>query len=237
MIKSDSTRLSFPLFGLLCGFAFWASAGVLIAFIYLVLVKPVPITSGESLTMKSESEISPIFKINKEVRYYKTRTFRRRTETFAKQLFASTTDQIEISSSDLNNWAKSQFRSQNTGESAESNGKSYIAFNSGTPGFQVKSSQLHVNFPITVEVFDQKLDLIVLSSGVFVSEDFSPEWKMDTLYLNSAPIPFKQILFSLIQPRIMKVISENEEIEKLQSAWSIIEEIEIADSTLIVHRK
>jgi hypothetical protein len=235
MSKIKSTHLSFPLFGLLFSFVLWICLGVLIAFVYLVFVKPVPITPGDSLT--TESETTPFFNIHKDVRYYKSQTFRRHSETFAKQLFASTTDEIEISTSDLNGWAKSQFDTQLVGESSQSGGKPYIAFNPGVPGFQIATSQLHVFYPITVEFFDQKLVLIVLSSGVFVSENYTPKWKMDTLYLNSAPIPFKQFLYRLIQPRLMRMLSRNEEIEKLQSTWSIIKEIEIKNATMIVRRK
>ena len=237
MPKSASTRLSFPLFGLILSFFVWTFVGTVTGFIFLSFKTPKPISSNESLVPDTEEGKQPFFHIDKEVRYYKTQSFRHRAEALAKQLFASTTDEIEISSSDLNAWARAQFDAQSVDDTGSAGDNSYVALNPGVPEFQIAAGELHISYPCKAEILGQEIDVLIITSGVFESEDFTPQWKMDRLYLNSAPIPFKQTFYGLIQPYVMKAVSRNEELEKLKSAWAIIKEIEITGSTMVVHRK
>lgn len=237
MPKSESTRLSFPLFGLILAFVLWTFVGALIGFVYLSFKAPKAIASNQSLVPDSGTGERPFFHINKEVRYYKTQSFHHRAEALAKQLFASTTNEIEISSADLNGWARAQFNAQGVRDTGSGEGKSYIALNPGVPEFQIAAGELHISYPCTAEILGRKFDVLVLTSGVFESENHTPTWKMDKLYLNSAPIPFEQTLYHLVKPYAMKVISKNEEVEKLKSAWGVIKEIEITGSTMLVRRK
>ena len=236
MTRSDSKNLSFPLFSLILGFVLWTFVGMIAGFIYLVSKTPEPISSGESL-VPSEKGATPFFYTNKTVRYYKTQSFRHRAEALAKKLFASASDEIEISSSDLNSWANAQFSTQAAQQNDSSENKPYIAFIPDTPQFQIASDQLHVAYPFTIEVLSQKVEMLALTSGKFATEDYIPQWKMDRLYLNSAPIPFKQAFYNLISPYVMKAVAKNEEVEKISSAWSVIKEIEINGSTMVVRRK
>ena len=236
MTRSDSKHLSFPLFSLILSFVLWAFVGTIVGFIYLVSKTPDPISSGESL-VPEEEDATPFFYTNKSVRYYKNQSFRHRAEALTKRLFASASDEIEISSGDLNSWARAQFGTQVVQQNGSSENKPYIAFIPGSPQFQISSDRLHVAYPFTIEVLSQKVEMLALTSGEFITEDYTPRWKMDRLCLNSAPIPFKQVFYNLIGPYVMKAVTKNEEAEKISSAWSVIKEIEINGSTMVVRRK
>ena len=236
MTKPDSKRSSFPLFSLILSFVLWTFVGMIAGFIYLVAKTPEPISSNESL-VPVEEDASLLFAVHKNVRYYRNQTFRHKAEALAKQLFASASDEIEVSSGDLNSWAKEQFGAQIAQQNGSSESKPYIAFIPETPQFQIASDQLHIAYPFTVEVLNQRIEMLALTSGEFVTKNYSPQWKMDRLYLNSAPIPFKQAFYNFFQPHVMKAIAKTDEVEKISSAWNVIKEIEIKGTTMIVRRK
>lgn len=236
MISSDSRHFSFPVFQLSAAFALWTVFGIMLGFVYLASIRPLAISSNASIKPEITEDIPALFQLNQEIRYYRNQTMRRRVEALAKKLFASKTDHIEVSSSDLNSWAEGQFLSYSQEENSSVN-KTFIAINPSTPNFQIAERQLHVNYPITIHFFGQKIKCLVLCSGVFESTGYTPTWKMNTLYVNSAPVPFRTALYHLIKPKVVAAFADNNEMNKVQSAWNIIKKIEIKESVLVIHRK
>jgi len=238
MNRNSSTHHAFPVFGLLFGFIGCALLGFLIGFFYLFSIPAKPISTSDPLPgVNSEAEPA-LVSFNNRVYYYRSSSFRQNAQALVKKLYASSSNQIEISPLELNAWAAANLSTNNNYSSSGDNAEtSSISFNPGVPVFQIADRQLHLAYPLEIEAWDQRLELLLISSGDFVSTTHGPDWNPQRLYINSAPIPFKQAAYNFAKPKFLKAVSKHAEAEKLTTAWKMIKSIQVSEATLTVIRK
>ncbi len=237
---TTSTHRGYPVFSLFFSFAASSILGFIIGFAYLLSIPPKPISTETSQYESAEEASSPseLMVFNNRVTYYRSSNFRQNAQALTKKLYASATNQIEISAMELNAWAaanlapKLNLSSQNDGEKS-----SFVTFHPETPVFQIAENQLHVAYPAEIETWGHKWDLILIASGDFKQGDSSPDWDVQKLIINSAPVPFKKIVYRFAKPKILEAVAENENAAKLQTAWKMISTISVGDATLSVVRK
>jgi len=238
MHKNSSTHHAFPVFGLLFGFIGCTLLGFLIGFSYLFSIPAKPISTSDPLPGVDSDAEPALVSFNNSVYYYRSSGFRQNAQALVKKLYASSTNQIEVSSMELNAWAAANLAtSNNHSYSGENAGASSISFKPGVPVFQIADNQLHVAYPLEIEAWNQRLDLLFVSSGAFASTTHGPDWNPQRLYINSAPIPFRQIVYRFAKPRFLDAVSKHEEAEKLTTAWKMIKSIQVGEATLRVIRK
>ena len=237
---TTSTHHGYPVFSLFFSFAASAMLGFIIGFAYLLSIPPKPISTETAQNESAEEpfSLSELMVFNNRVTYYRSSNFRQNAQALTKKLYASTTNQIEISAMELNAWAaaslapKPNLSSQNDGEKS-----SFVSFHPKIPVFQIAEKQLHIAYPAEVEAWSQKWNLILIASGVFKQGDSSPDWDVKKLTINSAPVPFKKIVYRFAKPKILEAVAENENATNLQTAWKMIITITVGDATLSVVRK
>ncbi len=239
MITTSSTHHSFPVFSLFFGFIGSALLGVLVGCSYLLSIPPKPLTAGDAKQPDTEAtDTTLLTQFNNRVTYYREPSFRQGAQALAKKLYASATNQVEISAFELNAWSAAYLAPSSNNDSGTEEGKTpLISFIPDVPVFHIADRQLHIAYPAKIEAWGEKWDLLLLSSGDFNNEGASPDWNVQRLYVNSAPIPFKHSVYKLVKPRILKTISENEEAQKLQTAWKMVKSVTVGETTLALIRK
>lgn len=237
MKSSDSTHHSYPSFSLFFGLLGSAILGFLIGFIYLVSIPPKAVSAGDKPPDTADSVTSKFTYFNNRIYYYRNSGFRQNAQALTKKLYASPTNQIEVTSLELNAWAAAYLEGDSS-QVGSDNTKSTLSIHPEVPNFQIAENLLNIAYPVQLAVWNQKWNLMMIASGDFPESDpASPRFKLTRLSINSARVPFKDAVFQIAEPRILKAVSENEEIQKLQTAWKMIKSISIGDTTLNVVRK
>ena len=237
MKKQSSTHHAFPVFGLFFGFVGSALLGFLIGFFYLFSIKPTPISTSNPVPTGGGETDPTLVTFNNQVYYYRSSGFRQNAQALVKKLYASNTNQIEISALELNAWAAANLSTGNNYSSGDEGNTPSISITPETPVFQIAENLLHVAYPLGIEAWGRRWDLTVISSGDFKSTTAGPDWNPQRLYINSAPIPFRNTVYELSKPKVLGAVAKNAEAEKLVTAWKMIKSIKVGDATLTVIRK
>lgn len=238
MNTNSSTHHAFPVFGLLFGFLGCSLLGFLIGFFYLFSIAPKPISTSDAIPGVDPDAEPALVSFNNRVYYYRSSSFRQNAQALVKKLYASSTNQIEISPLELNAWAAANLSSAgNFSSSGDTSETPAISFTPGVPVFQIADKQLHLAYPLEVEAWDQRLELMLISSGDFTSTNRGPDWDPQRLYINSARVPFRKFVYSFAKPKILNAVSKHAEAEKLTTAWKMVKSIRVGDATLTIVRK
>lgn len=226
---------AYPVGGLIFGFIGSAILGGLIGLVYLATVAPTAIrTTDEQHTSIAFASLAHF---DNEVRYYQSSGFRQNAQALARKLYASETNQIEITSLELNAWAIANLSPRTTLQVSRDEGSApLLSLEPEIPVFQIAEQQLHISYPSTLKAGGFSLPLMLITSGDFAVGDSGPEWQMRRLYLNSAPIPLKLWVYRFVKPRAMRALAKNAEVEKLQTTWKRLKSIRVGATTLQVER-
>lgn len=239
MKTTTSVHHSFPVFSILFTLIGSGLLGLFIGVGYLISVQPKAVSAGDFV--EEQKELAPFNGLsshfNNRMIYYRSSGFSQNSKALDKKLYTSTSNQIEVTATELNAWANANLYSANTTGKNEEGKSSSISLIPQTPIFQITNHQLHIAYPTKVKAWGEKMDLMFLASGDFSNQPGGPQWITKRLCINSAPLPFKQQIYKIVKPRLLKAISENQEAEKLQSAWKRIETINIGDAALNLVRK
>jgi hypothetical protein len=235
MRATTSTHHAFPVLGLFFGYLGSALIGALVAFAYLLSLKPAPIDTAGKTRAEIEASIEDSGqKLETRVYYYKTSSFGQAAQALARKLYASKTNRIEITAMELNAWASANLNPSRLEGDAK---VPFLNVTPQVPNFQIAQKQLHIAYPVQVSVSGWNAPILVLCSGNFTNTAGGPDWQVKRLYLNSAPLPFQQSLFKLAMPHIHNALSRDEEAKQLQAAWKMVKSIQVGDATLLVDRR
>lgn len=235
MTTPSTSHNAYPVWGLGFGFAGAALLGFLIGFIYLATVSPKAVLASEAEPL-ARTPIS-LSHFETEVRFYESPSLRQNAHALARKLYASQTQQIEISALELNAWAGANLSSHAlTPIGGEESTAPILSLIPQVPVFQIAEQLLHVSYPATLHIGNIAMPLRLIASGDFTTGSNGPEWNTQRLYINSAPVPFKQWVFRVSKPPVMRALEKNPEVEKMQTAWKRIRSIQVGSSTLQVER-
>jgi hypothetical protein len=235
MRAKTSTHHAFPVFGLFFGYLGSAILGALIAFAYLVSLQPTAIdTAGKTRTEIEGGIQDSGQQLKTRVHYYKTSSLGHAAQALARRFYASRTNRIEVTAMELNAWAAANL----SPAKLDGDGKTPIlTLSPQVPTFQIAQKQLHIAYPFQVSIWGWSASILLLCSGDFANTAAGPDWQVNKLYFNSAPLPFKQELYKLAMPHIQKALNRNEEAKQMQAAWSMVRSIQVGDVTLLVDRR
>jgi hypothetical protein len=232
----------YPIFGFLATLILGVLLGGLFGFSYLASVQPEIIDPNRFETKKDEEpgKTSLYFELDQTVRFQKPSQFQRRSNDLILLLFSTNGERIEVLEADLNAWIEARLRSGQLAEAITAENISWlegIVVTPETPVFSIAEQKLHVQMPVSLDLFGQKWNASLLVSGTFADSEEGPVWNVGRLTLNSALIPYPNECFTWAKPFLLKALGNQDDIEKIQAAWEAIRKVEIAQSQLLLYRK
>lgn len=217
-------------------FVFWAIAGAFLAFAVLLFQPPKPITGIEQLPKypgpgEAKNITEKYMIVDNTVRYFDMGSMGFQWDVLRRQILGALNASIEISAGDINAWVSREFQ-EISGQPLSHEKMPSVKIAPETPRFFIHKGVMQVTMPFKMDAFSLSHKFRLTSNGSFAAGSDGPKWKAHSIYINSAPIPFPNTIYALVEPMLVKSLAENEEAEKLGTVWQNIQRIDVTDKTL-----
>jgi hypothetical protein len=233
MSSEPLQKIKIPYIRLFLGYFFWIWMGCLVGFAFLAN-EPAKSASYDDSSLENETSDSGLFGIRNKVIHFRDTGYALGGATLTRKLYAQGINPVVITVSELNAWSKDNFGRSKQRDSS-SKGMALMV-EPKAPEFAVALGELHMAYPVKLSLLGQSMDVKLITSGSFEQNEslgFAPS----SLAVNSAPVPFHAQVFGLLKPSINDFIETNEATQKIQSAWSDFDRIELARSAIALHRE
>lgn len=145
-------------------------------------------------------------------------------------------DEVALSESDLNAWAKTTFKPDPAAKKEEASSFLPVAFKPAPPTFRVYDETLQIGSVLDVTVKGRR-SIVFQAHGDFAPGAKGPRFVPEKMHIGRCPVPN---VFG-IQPLVLKLVgksfTESEGLDELKKAYAAYDDITIQSDNLLVLKK